>query len=379
MLSGTSARRSRSGRVDPRGRGAGRGRGGARPSRGSRRGRRRAASPRRRARAPGASSPAPGSRSWAAGRRARAGRRRRRRAPAPAGRVAHEGEAAVVGHVEPLVAVGGDRVGALDARRPGGALAARAGRTGRRRRRRAARRRSRSARSAMAAIGSKSPAFTSPALATRIAGAAVERAQPRRAPSRSRRPAASRREPSDVGAADAEHRQRLHGARVDVAAGEDRGRRAGRRARASATSTPCRSPHQLPGRGQAGEVRHRRAGGEHAAEVGRQPEQLAQPADRDAPRASSRAARRPSRRRSGRSVEVSQSAPSAAGVAPPMTKWKKRGPARARRRRPAARQRAPRARRGRPRALLGQRPAEARQRSLGVRVAHRPVGECRAR
>ena len=124
-------------------------------------------------------------------------------------------------------------------------------------------------------------------------------------------------EARDVGAAEAEHADRLHGARVDVAAGEDRGRRQPERP-SSSPSTPCFGPPAAR-RGQADEVRHRRPRGEHAAKLGRKLEQLAKPVDRDPLEP------RPERRRRPAEgdlveVDVSQSAASAAGVPPPITK-----------------------------------------------------------
>ena len=64
------------------------------------------------------------------------------KSPLELGAVAHEGETAVVGHVQPLVAVGDHRVGALDAGRKPSERAASSGRRARMRRRCAARRRS---------------------------------------------------------------------------------------------------------------------------------------------------------------------------------------------------------------------------------------------
>ena len=87
-------------------------------------------------------------------------------------------------------------------------------------------------------------------------------------------------EPLDIGAAEAEHADRLHGARVDVAAGEDRRRRQAREAELVGVDSLAFGP-PAAGRSQADEVRHRRPRGEHAAELGWKLEQLAKPVDRD--------------------------------------------------------------------------------------------------
>jgi hypothetical protein len=88
------------------------------------------------------------------------------------------------------------------------------------------------------------------------------------------------RENAHLRATDAEHRERLHRARVHVAARQHRHRRETREAVLLDVDAVLRTP-PAPRRREAREVRRRRAGREHAAPVGRQPEQLLQPADRD--------------------------------------------------------------------------------------------------
>ena len=139
--------------------------------------------------------------------------------------------------------------------------------------------RCRSARSAIGAIGSKSPALTSPALATMIAGAPSSASSSRSSAARSSRPTSSPRQPPDVALAPAEHLDGLHGARVDVAAGEDRRRRkAGQSLLLDIDAEPLGPP--VPRRGEGDEVGHRRAGGEHSAESLGKLEELAQPVER---------------------------------------------------------------------------------------------------
>ena len=77
---------------------------------------------------------------------------------------------------------------------------------------------------------------------------------------------------------------------------------------------------------KTGEVRHRRPGRQHAAPCGREPKQFLQPADEIC---SSRIANGELTQLNAiwSSAPLSQSAASDAGVPPPMTKWKKRGPA----------------------------------------------------
>ena len=141
--------------------------------------------PDRERRAPAATSPGRGSPSSARG----SSMSGRYAAPEPKTRVqqlriADEREPVLVGHVQPLVAVGDHRVGTLDALHQVPRSAATARRTARTRRPRGTRRRGARPGPPSSTSGSKSPAFTSPALPITIAGRAVQLA---RAPPRSRR------------------------------------------------------------------------------------------------------------------------------------------------------------------------------------------------
>ena len=97
-----------------------------------------------------------------------------------------ERQAAVVGHVEPLVRVGRPRVGALDAGDEVRAAPARPPPTGRRRRRRAATRRARGRPPAIASSGSNAPVFTLPACAQTIVGPSPRSSAASSAPARIR-------------------------------------------------------------------------------------------------------------------------------------------------------------------------------------------------
>ena len=101
-----------------------------------------------------------------------------------------------------------------------------------------------SARSAARAIGSTSAAFGSPAVAATIAGAPCRSASARPSASTSIRPAPSRTNLPDLRAADAEHRERLRRAGVQVAARQDTGTGGSAARPTSSTSAPCRSPYQ---------------------------------------------------------------------------------------------------------------------------------------
>ena len=194
--------------------------------------------------------------------------------------LAHEREAAVVGDVEPLVPVGDDRVRAFDAVGEVPRTRVRGGRTGRTRRRRAASAVRPAAASAIAAIGSKSPALTSPALAITIAGPSsassslLERVEV---------------EATDIVARSASGcwRGRSRASRSPAprsgAGSRSTGSRAARRpaSPSRSTSNPCCSAHQLRAAASADEVRHRRPGRRARRRTPRQLEQLAQPVDGD--------------------------------------------------------------------------------------------------
>ena len=236
----------------------------ARPGRRALRARASAAPPRPRRRARAATARA----CTAQGSRARALPAGSRRVTAIAARsargVAHEREAAVVGHVEPLVRVGGPRVGALDARREVGAR--RRGRGPQAERAvdvhpgaRAVRARRRSPR------GSKAPVFTLPAWRQTIVGL-VERAAARRrasapAPSTGTRTTRSRPSPSRPSA--------LSTLTCDLVARRRRAIGGAPNRPSASTSQPARASSAWRAAASAGEVRHRRAGDEAAAAVRR--------------------------------------------------------------------------------------------------------------
>ena len=175
------------------------------------------------------------------------------------------------------------------------------------------------------ASGSKSPAFTSPALAITTAGAS-----PRALSSRSRAARSSRPGPSACSFRTASRPSpSIASALVSLGCTypEPNTGIRGRPPRPStSTSTPCRRPH------------HRRA---HASAVKFAmvaPVVRTPPHDRGRPKSSFNQPRATDSRcpPSGVAthapgfwshVDVSQSAPSAAGVVPPLTKWKNFGPA----------------------------------------------------
>ena len=214
------------------------------PARPPRPGRATAAPHRPRTRAPGATPPAP-SRVRSRRRRPRA-RGRRRRIPIAArwaARSRTSDDAAVVGDVEPLVAVGGPRVGALDARRQ---VPAAPGRRGPQPERAVdvdpgAVRRARAARSSPS--GSNAPVLTLPAWAQTIVGpsrrqSAGERVGAHRAlpvggdPHDRRRPKPEQPQRASIvdvrllADDDAQRRRAVEPVRLDVPAGAARARRA---------------------------------------------------------------------------------------------------------------------------------------------------------
>ena len=134
----------------------------------------------------------------------------------------------------------------------------------------------------MAAMGSNSPAFTSPALAMTRAGPDVESA--RASASRSIEPAvvAVDHQAFDPVPPEAQHGQGLRGARVHVPAGPDRHRREGRRAgqpvAVDVDAVLLRPPRA--GRGQGREVGRRGTGGQDAAPRGGKVEEVEQPPHR---------------------------------------------------------------------------------------------------
>ena len=193
------------------------------------------------------------------------------------GRPGDDRDAAVVRDVERLVRVGRPRVGASRGRRAGGAAAARPPPTARTRRRRAPRRRARGPPRWPARSGR-----TRPSAGCRPAG--------RRSPARCRRPAPrpARRSRAGPRSSAADHGRR---AEAEVAQRQVDASRAARRRPARGPAAPPASPSRstsqpaacellAPAGGQAGEVGHRRAGDEADVGVGRQPEQVEQPAGR---------------------------------------------------------------------------------------------------
>ncbi len=137
------------------------------------------------------------------------------------------------------------------------------------------------ARSASSSIGSKSPAFTSPALPIRIAGAPPSSSSARSSASTSRRPASSRANVVTLFAAHPQHPEGLDRGRVDVAAREDGdGREPGQPVGVHVDAVPAAPP--APRGGERGEVRHRRARRQNAAPLGRELEEVEQPGDRRA-------------------------------------------------------------------------------------------------
>ena len=98
---------------------------------------------------------------------------------------------------------------------------------------------------------------------------------------------------------DPEHRQRLDGARVDVAAREDGDLRHARQPRSGdVLAVPLAAP--VAGDRQAGEVGHRASGDQHAAKLAGQLEEVSQPVDADRLQA---ACQRGSRPRAGVLIE----------------------------------------------------------------------------
>jgi hypothetical protein len=239
------------------------------------------------------------------------------------GRVAHEGEAAVVGNVQPLVRVGGDRVGTLDAagqvrepRRNGGEEAERPvdmqpGATG----------------VGVAQVGERGEIVEMAAV--HLAGVAdedhraVDLAQQAGQRGDVDRPARSAR-PAHLIAAKAERAEALDGAEVDLGARDDDDRRLARQTIAGGVEAELPAG-PLPRRDQADEIGHGGAAGQRAGPFAGRPKSSL------------------SQRRTTSSVcaaagllahspafwsiaEASQSPASAAGVTPPVTKPKKRGP-----------------------------------------------------
>ncbi len=183
----------------------------------------------------------------------------------------------------------------------------------------------RAASSAMSTSGSKSPAFTSPALPITIAGAPSRSASAASIAARSTRPTASRESfrtlarptPSIPSAfTSLGWVYPLPSTVIGGAAARP----------SSSTSTPARSAHQRRAHPSATKFAI-------VAPVVSTPPQVAgrpnSSFSQSIATCSSRPARgrRPTRPGSGRAPIVSQSAPSAAGVVPPSTKWKNLGPA----------------------------------------------------
>ena len=224
--------------------------------------------------------------------------------------------------------VGGDRVGPVDARRPGGRCAGDSAANRPNAPSTCSQAPYRWARSARSASGSKSPALGSPAVAISTAGAPSSSA--------SRRRIAVEVDPADVVAGEhldrvlavAEQLQRLAGAGMHVAAGEHRHPgQPGQPVRGHVHAVPLAPP--VGGQGEPGEVGERGARGQRAAPA----RAAARPAARSQSSAtvSTASASRDEARTNAfwSSSDTVQSAASAAGVEPPMTKWKKRGPAEA--------------------------------------------------
>ena len=343
----------------------------------ARRARTRPASPRSAATGRGATTPA------------RAARSRRRDRPGPGRyaapgmpnaapsrrRLADQREPALVRHVEPLVPVGGDRVGPLDARAPGGRCAATARRTARTRRRRAARRRTARRGRPASSIGSKSPALTSPALAMITAGARqlgqpalqrgeVDPARPRRGRTPRPRPGRGRASAAPCGRWGARSRRR---APASGAARRARRRRCRRRAARPTSASRRPATVKLANVALPTSAPPQPAGSPNSSRSQSSDDRLDLGARaRDETRANA----------FWSSSAAVQSAASAAGVAPPVTKWKKRGPDDAVRGRRADAQQ-PLDRRGGAVALLRQRPAQLGQQRPRRRVDDRPVGQGR--
>ena len=238
------------------------------------------------------------------------------------GAVADDREAAVVGDVEGLVRVGRPGVGGVAARDEVAAGRRGGRRRARRPRRRAPRRRRRGRRRSHASNGSKAPECTLPAWRHDDGGPAVTRVErggegggldPALVVGRDR-----------LGRAEAEVAQRQVDGVVPLGAHEHAHARASRASPWVATSQPCAAQHLVAAGGQAGEVGHRPAGHE--------PDGAARRAGPS--RSSSHASVRSSTAEwagvSERSPEfwshalTSQSAASAAGWVPPMTKPKNR-------------------------------------------------------
>ena len=87
-------------------------------------------------------------------------------------------------------------------------------------------------------------------------------------------------QPADVAGADSEHRQRLHGGGVDVAAGEHRDLRRVRQT-VLGGALPKLLAAPVASRGEADEVRHCAAGDQDSAELRRKREQVAEPVQAD--------------------------------------------------------------------------------------------------
>ena len=282
----------------------------------------------------------------------------------PAG-VAHEREAAVVGHVQPLVPVAGDRVRALDS-------------LGQRTRlRREAREQAEGAVDVqpgavrLGQVGDRGDRVEVAGVDLAGVGDHDRRPVVLGQPSLERveveAPGCVARQPLDVRLPQAEHPDGLHRARMDVAAAEDRRRGQRGQPRLVDVDALALGPPRT-GRGERDDVRHRRPAGEHAAELLGQLEQLPQPVGRDRvePRRQRRRSpgegglvegggqpiRRQRRRRAAAHHEVEEARPARArgGVASPLRQLCDRGE--------------------RPGAVLGHRIAPGPDRTLDLPAQH---------
>ena len=177
----------------------------------------------------------------------------------------HERDAAVVRDVQPLVSVGGPRVGAGQTARPGGLGSGRRAPTARTRRRRATSRRGRATQSAISSNGSNAPVFTSPACAQHSTGPSPGRGRatrPRSRPWSSAGTTITRSRPSPTRPSDLRN--------VECAFAPMTTWIGGRPEQSVALHVPAARGQQRVARGgEAGGVGDRRAGHERHVGVGR--------------------------------------------------------------------------------------------------------------